>query len=94
MREEAPFHPASFEQALHLTDTSYPRDLAGYGRTPPHAAWPGGARIAVQLVLNYEEGAEANVLDGDPASEAFLSDIANAQPVQGARHMSIEQIYE
>src|SRR5437868_6418718 len=66
----------------------------GYGPTPPHAAWPGGARIAVQLVLNYEEGAEANVLDGDPASEIFLSDIANAQPVTGARHMSMEQIYE
>jgi putative urate catabolism protein len=77
-----------------LTDTPYPRNLLGYGRTPPHAAWPGGARIAVQLVLNYEEGAEANVLDGDPASEIFLSDIANAQPVQGARHMSMEQIYE
>jgi putative urate catabolism protein len=73
---------------------SYPRDLAGYGRTPPHAAWPGGARIAVQCVLNYEEGAEANVLDGDPASEVFLSDIPNAAPVQDARHMSMEQIYE
>jgi putative urate catabolism protein len=77
-----------------LTDTPYPRNLLGYGRTPPHAAWPGGARIAVQLVLNYEEGAEANILDGDPASEIFLSDIANAQPVAGARHMSMEQIYE
>jgi putative urate catabolism protein len=61
---------------------------------PPHAAWPGGARIAVQCVLNYEEGAEACTLDGDPASEVFLSDIANAQPVQGARHMSMEQMYE
>jgi putative urate catabolism protein len=79
---------------VHLTEESYPRDLAGYGRTPPHARWPGGARIAVQIVLNYEEGAEANVLDGDPASEVFLSDIANAAPVQGARHMSMEQIYE
>lgn len=77
-----------------MTDTSYPRDLIGYGRTPPHAAWPGGARIAVQCVLNYEEGAEANVLDGDHASEIFLSDIPNAAPVQGARHMSMEQIYE
>lgn len=66
-----------------MNDESYPRDLVGYGRTPPHAAWPGGARIAVQLVLNYEEGGEACVLDGDPASEIFLSDIANAQPVQG-----------
>jgi putative urate catabolism protein len=79
---------------VHLTEESYPRDLAGYGRTPPHARWPGGARIAVQIVLNYEEGAEANILDGDPASEVFLSDIANAAPVQGARHMSMEQIYE
>jgi putative urate catabolism protein len=77
-----------------LTEESYPRDLAGYGRTPPHARWPGGARIAVQVVLNYEEGAEANVLDGDPVSEIFLSDIANAAPVQGARHMTMEQIYE
>ena len=79
---------------MHLNQDSYPRDLIGYGRTPPHAQWPGGARIAVQIVLNYEEGAEANVLDGDPASEVFLSDIANAAPVQGARHMSMEQIYE
>jgi putative urate catabolism protein len=77
-----------------LTEHSNTRDLAGYGAAPPHAAWPGGARIAVQLVLNYEEGAEASILDGDPASEVFLSDIANAQPVQGARHMSMEQIYE
>ena len=77
-----------------MTDTSYPRNLIGYGPNPPHAAWPGGARIAVQLVLNYEEGAEACVLDDDPASEIFLSDIANAQPVQGARHMSMEQMYE
>ena len=77
-----------------MTEESYPRDLAGYGRTPPHAAWPGGARIAVQCVLNYEEGAEANVLDGDPGAEVFLSDIPNAAPVPGARHMSMEQIYE
>ena len=69
-----------------MTEDSTPRDLAGYGRTPPRAAWPGGARIAVQCVLNYEEGAEANVLDGDAASEAFLSDIANAAPVPGGRH--------
>src|SRR3954471_18307820 len=77
-----------------LSQDSYPRDLIGYGRMPPHAAWPGGARIAVQLVLNYEEGAEANVLDGDAGAEVFLSDIPNAAPVQGARHMSMEQIYE
>jgi putative urate catabolism protein len=77
-----------------VTEQSTPRDLTGYGRTPPHAAWPGGARIAVQCVLNYEEGAEASVLDGDPGAEVFLSDIANAAPVLGARHMSMEQIYE
>ena len=77
-----------------MTEASYPRDLAGYGRTPPHAGWPGGARIAVQLVLNYEEGAEANVLDGDAGAEVFLSDIANPAAVPGARHMSMEQIYE
>ncbi|MCW3846641.1 allantoinase PuuE [Sphingomonas sp. LB-2] len=77
-----------------MSQDSYPRDLIGYGRTPPHAAWPGGARIAVQCVLNYEEGAEANILDGDQGAEVFLSDIANAAPVQGARHMSMEQIYE
>src|SRR4051794_12294853 len=77
-----------------LSQDSYPRNLASYGRTPPHAAWPGGARIAVQCVLNYEEGAEANILDGDAGAETFLSDIPNAAPVPGARHMSMEQIYE
>ena len=53
-------------------NTNYPRDLIGYGRTPPHAAWPGGARIAVQFVLNYEEGSENCVLHGDAGSEQFL----------------------
>ena len=72
----------------------YPRDLAGYGRTPPHADWPGGARIAVQLVLNYEEGGEMSVLHGDAQAETFLSDLINPAPIVGARHMSIEQIYE
>ncbi len=77
-----------------MSRESYPRDLIGYGRNPPHADWPGGARIAVQLVLNYEEGGEASVLHGDPASESFLSDMNNPAPVAGARHMSMEQIYE
>ncbi len=72
---------------------NYPRDLIGYGRTPPHAAWPGGARIAIQCVLNYEEGAERNILDGDAECETFLSDMANP-PAIAARHMSMEQIYE
>jgi putative urate catabolism protein len=76
-----------------MPDT-YPRDLIGYGKDPPHADWPGGARIAIQLVLNYEEGAENSVLHGDAASETFLSDMINPAPVVGARHMSMEQIYE
>ncbi len=61
--------------------TPYPRDLIGYGRNPPHADWPGGARIAVQFVLNYEEGGENCVLHGDPGSEQFLSEIIGAAGV-------------
>ena len=64
---------------------SYPRDLIGYGPNPPHADWPGGARIAVQVVLNYEEGGENAVLHGDPGAETFLSDMINPGPVEGAR---------
>jgi allantoinase len=71
----------------------YPRDLVGYGRYPPHAHWPGDARIALQFVLNYEEGAENCVLDGDPGSEVFLSEIVNAQAFP-MRHMSMESLYE
>jgi allantoinase len=77
-----------------MPDSAYSRDLIGYGRDPPHADWPGGARIAIQLVLNYEEGAETSVLHGDAGSETFLSDMINPAPVVGARHMSMEQIYE
>ena len=76
-----------------MTHPHYPRDLAGYGRTPPHAQWPGRARIAVQFVLNYEEGAENCVLDGDAGSETFLSEIIGAQSF-AARHMSMESLYE
>ena len=72
---------------------SYPRDLIGYGRDLPHARWPGGARIAVQFVLNYEEGGENNVLHGDAGSEQFLSEIVGAASYP-ARHMSMESIYE
>ena len=72
---------------------TYPRDLRGYGADAPHAGWPGGARIAVQFVLNYEEGAERSVLHGDPASEQFLAEILGA-PAYPARHMSMESIYE
>ncbi len=73
--------------------THYPRDLIGYGRNPPAAKWPGKARIAVQFVLNYEEGAENSVLHGDAGSEAFLSEIIGAA-VYPARHLSMESIYE
>ncbi len=74
--------------------TRYPRDLQGYGPTPPEANWPGGARIAVQIVLNYEEGGENNILHGDAASEAFLSEIVGAAPWPGQRHANMESIYE
>ena len=78
---------------MNPLDPGYPRDLVGYGPTPPDPAWPGDARIAVQFVLNYEEGSENCVLDGDPASETFLSEIVAAQPF-GDRHMSMETLYE
>jgi len=71
----------------------YPRDLIGYGATPPHADWPGNARIAVQFVLNYEEGSENNVLHGDSGSEQFLSEIVGAASYPD-RHMSMESMYE
>lgn len=71
----------------------YPRDLTGYGRTPPFADWPGGARIAVQFVLNLEEGGENCVLHGDPGSEQFLSEIIGAAAYPD-RHLSMESIYE
>ena len=77
-----------------MPETSYPRDLVGYGRNPPHPRWPNGARICVQFVINYEEGGENNILHGDRASEAFLSEIVGAQPWLGQRHMSMESIYE
>jgi putative urate catabolism protein len=80
-------HPA------HPTASAYPRDLIGYGRTPPHARWPDGARIALQFVLNYEEGGENCVLHGDTASETFLSEIIGAQAF-AMRHLSMESIYE
>lgn len=73
--------------------SSYPRDLVGYGRNPPHARWPGNARVAVQFVLNYEEGGENCVLHGDPGSEQFLSELFNPASYP-ARHLSMESIYE
>ncbi|HEY1091295.1 MAG TPA: allantoinase PuuE [Burkholderiaceae bacterium] len=75
------------------SSSRYPRDLVGYGRNPPHAAWPGGARIAVQFVLNHEEGGENSVLHGDAGSEQFLSEMFNPASYP-ARHLSMESIYE
>lgn len=77
----------------HRPDPSYPRDLIGYGRRPPQANWPGQARVAVQFVLNYEEGAENCVLHGDAASEQFLSEMFNPAAYPD-RHLSMESIYE
>ncbi len=74
--------------------TRYPRDMTGYGANPPAANWPNGAKIAVQIVLNYEEGGENNILHGDAASEAFLSEITGAQPWPGMRHWNMESLYE
>ncbi|NIJ40915.1 putative urate catabolism protein [Parvibaculum indicum] len=74
--------------------TAYPRDLVGYGATPPDAKWPGGARIALQFVLNYEEGAENCILHGDDSSESFLSEMIGTPPIFNMRHMSMESLYE
>ncbi|MEW1639690.1 allantoinase PuuE [Streptomyces sp. NPDC093801] len=69
------------------------RDLVGYGAEPPHARWPGGARVAVSLVLNYEEGAERSVLEGDPGSEGYLHEIVGAPPVEGGRDLNAESMF-
>jgi putative urate catabolism protein len=77
-----------------MAEAGYPRDLHGYGRNPPHPHWPGEARIAVQFVVNFEEGGENNILHGDRASEAFLSDVLGAKPWPGQRHPNIESMFE
>ena len=77
-----------------MTMDEYPRDLHGYGARPPDPQWPGGARTALQFVINYEEGAENCVLHGDAASEAFLSEIVGAVAYPGQRHMNMESLYE
>jgi len=74
-------------------EVDYPRDMIGYGANPPDPRWPGGANVALQFVLNYEEGGERNVLHGDPESETFLSDVVGAQAFPN-RHMSVESLYE
>jgi allantoinase len=75
------------------TTDDYPRDMVGYGPHPPDPRWPGGAKVAVQFVLNYEEGGENNVLHGDESSETFLSEVIGARPYPN-RHMSVESLYE
>jgi putative urate catabolism protein len=77
-----------------VAGAGYPRDLRGYGRNPPDPRWPGNARVAVQFVVNFEEGGENNILHGDRASEAFLSDVLGAQPWPGQRHANIESMFE
>src|SRR5215468_3155793 len=72
----------------------YPRDLIGYGSQPPDPHWPGGARIAVSLVLNYEEGGEACVLHGDTHSESVLTDLGAVEALAGARNLSVESNFE
>ncbi|MFE5493540.1 allantoinase PuuE [Streptomyces virginiae] len=73
--------------------SEHQRDLVGYGAEPPHAAWPGGARVAVSLVLNYEEGGEQNVLEGDASSEGYLHEIVGAPPVVGERDLNVESMF-
>ena len=73
---------------------TYPRDMIGYGRTTPDPRWPENAKIAVQFVINYEEGGENNILHGDDGSEAFLSEIVGAASWPGQRHPNMESIYE
>ena len=73
---------------------NYPRNMTGYGQNSIYPNWPNKARVAVQFVLNYEEGGENSILHGDNASEAFLSEIVGAKPYEGVRHMSMESIYE
>ncbi len=77
-----------------MSSKDYPRNLVGYGRHTPDPKWPGGAHVAVQFVINYEEGGESSILDGDPASESLLSEIVGAQPWSGQRNLNMESIYE
>jgi allantoinase len=74
--------------------TDYPRDLVGYGANPPHAGWPGGARLALQIVMNYEEGGERSILHGDAHAEAFLGEVVGTEPLAGVRNVQMESVYE
>jgi allantoinase len=77
-----------------MSTSGYPRDLIGYGRTPPDPAWPGGARLALQFVMNYEEGGERSVLHGDTESESFLQEVVGITPLRDARNLQVESMYE
>ena len=72
----------------------YPRDLKGYGAQPPQAQWPGGARVALQIVLNYEEGGESCILHGDSHAEAYLQEVVGIAPLAGVRNIQVESLYE
>ena len=89
------YWPAGMKTSLKgKTEVSYPRDMVGYGAKAPHPEWPDKARVAVQFVVNYEEGGENNILHGDPGSEAFLSEIVGAQSYPNVRHINMESMYE
>src|SRR5262249_28400478 len=77
-----------------MSAQGYPRDLVGYGRTPPDPAWPGGARLALQFVMNYEEGGERSVLHGDTESESFLQEVVGITPLRDTRNLQVESMYE
>ena len=77
-----------------MTPSDYPRDLIGYGRTPPDPVWPGRARLALQFVMNYEEGGERSVLHGDTESEAFLQEVVGIAPLRDVRNLQVESMYE
>ena len=77
-----------------MSRATYPRNVVGYGGHPPHPRWPGNARIALNFVINYEEGGEGCILHGDMASEHLLSEIVGAAPIVGSRHMNMETLYE
>ncbi len=79
---------------IELEGDRYPRDLVGYEDTPPHPQWPNDARIAVQFVMNYEEGSENCLLHGDTVSEALLTEVVGTMPLPGVRNMSVESMYE
>ncbi|MFT5720152.1 MAG: putative urate catabolism protein [Motiliproteus sp.] len=101
---QPPRHPVPTTSTYHQNlppehedstlNSDYPRNLIGYGATPPHPQWPNDARIALSFVLNYEEGGERNILHGDQESEAFLSEMPGAQPLAGVRNLSMESCYE